>query len=381
MNKICENVLGPMLSEIKDLRRLIVIIPNRLYLATYSTRCRRSDTTELHFFNTDYNDDYWNGGLAAYKPLNLGCLIQYIRNVNEKMYNHRYASKTIVHYTVDNSKEYNDAAFLIGSYAIAVKQMDLLTVHSMLKNNSYCAYGMDSVFGYGKNDGIALHECLNVVYKAIKYRMVNLNDFKFQEYCDWSREMTWIVPDKFIAFRGPIECNDTAAGPGCNDLLHNFVKYFKENNVKTVIRLNDTEYNSFWFSNSGIEHIDLYFEDSSAPTVEILKTFLQISEKSPYAIAVHCRAGLGRTGTLIAAYLIQYYRMTAFEAVAWVRLCRPGSIFARSQLSFLTHNESMLWKKGDELRKVKFGNPFKLAYCTLGIYSTNCQKNRHSVGT
>ncbi|CAI6362408.1 unnamed protein product [Macrosiphum euphorbiae] len=54
----------------------------------------------------------------------------------------------------------------------------------------------------------------------------------------------------------------------------------------------------------------------SAPTAAILKTFLRISEQTPYAVAVHCRAGLGRTGTLIAAYLIQHYRMTACEAIA-----------------------------------------------------------------
>lgn len=117
MEKTSRNVLGPEMSETKDLRRLTAIIPYRLYLATYSTHRRHSDTTRLHFFSTDYNS-YWDDGLAAHKPLNLGCLVQYIRYLNDKMYNHRYVSKAIVHYTVDNSREYNDAAFLIGAYAV-----------------------------------------------------------------------------------------------------------------------------------------------------------------------------------------------------------------------------------------------------------------------
>jgi len=125
--------------------------------------------------------------------------------------------------------------------------MDPLIIHSILKNNNYCVNGMDSIFGHGKNDyRIDLCECLNVVYKAMKYRIVNFNDFNIQEYDNQSLDMTWIVPDKLVAFRGPIENDNTAAGPDRNVLLQNFVKYFKENNVKTVIRLNDTEYKSCW---------------------------------------------------------------------------------------------------------------------------------------
>jgi hypothetical protein len=39
----------------------------------------------------------------------------------------------------------------------------------------------------------------------------------------------------------------------------------------------------------------------------------QICEKEAGAVAVHCKAGLGRTGTNIAAYMIKNYRYTARE--------------------------------------------------------------------
>ena len=42
-------------------------------------------------------------------------------------------------------------------------------------------------------------------------------------------------------------------------------------------------------------------------------------------------AGLGRTGTLIACYIMKHYRMTATEAIAWVRICRPGSVIGPQQ--------------------------------------------------
>lgn len=37
----------------------------------------------------------------------------------------------------------------------------------------------------------------------------------------------------------------------------------------------------------------------STPSDDILQRFLEVCEKAPGAIAVHCKAGLGRTGSLI----------------------------------------------------------------------------------
>lgn len=42
-------------------------------------------------------------------------------------------------------------------------------------------------------------------------------------------------------------------------------------------------------------------------------------------------AGLGRTGTLIGCYLMKHFRFTAAEAIAWIRICRPGSIIGPQQ--------------------------------------------------
>ncbi|XP_041128866.1 protein tyrosine phosphatase domain-containing protein 1-like isoform X2 [Polyodon spathula] len=49
-------------------------------------------------------------------------------------------------------------------------------------------------------------------------------------------------------------------------------------------------------------------------------------------LAIHCHAGLGRTGVLLACYLVFAVRMTADQAILFVRAKRPNSIQTRGQL-------------------------------------------------
>merc|ERR1712038_1946848 len=48
-------------------------------------------------------------------------------------------------------------------------------------------------------------------------------------------------------------------------------------------------------------------------------------------VLIHCRAGWGRTGTILAIYLMEFYNKTAREAIQEVRKLRPWSIETREQ--------------------------------------------------
>uniref|UniRef100_A0A3P9C7V5 protein-tyrosine-phosphatase n=1 Tax=Maylandia zebra TaxID=106582 RepID=A0A3P9C7V5_9CICH len=110
-----------------------------------------------------------------------------------------------------------------------------------------------------------------------------------------------------------------------------YFSYFCQNDITTVVRLNRTLYDGRRFEDAGFEHHDLFFLDGTTPSDLIVRRFLHVCESTDGAVAVHCKAGLGRTGTLIGCYLMKHFRFTAAEAIAWIRVCRPGSIIGPQQ--------------------------------------------------
>lgn len=106
---------------------------------------------------------------------------------------------------------------------------------------------------------------------------------------------------------------------------------FKKLGVTTVVRLNNKTYESNDFVKKGINHKELYFPDGSVPSMEIVHSFLDLAEKEKGSLAVHCKAGLGRTGTLIACYAMKHYYFPAAAFIGWIRIARPGSILGPQQ--------------------------------------------------
>ena len=159
--------------------------------------------------------------------------------------------------------------------------------------------------------------------------------------------MNWIVKDKIIAFAGPHFHRNVSTEGYCTLTPQDYIPYFIKKQVGLVVRLNKKCYEEKEFTNVGISHVEQYYLDGSCPSMTTLNKVLTAFESVPAkkAFAVHCKAGLGRTGTCIGAYIMKHYQFTAAEAIAWMRICRPGMVIGPQQ-QFLQDIEQRMWHEG-----------------------------------
>lgn len=197
-------------------------------------------------------------------------------------------------------------------------------------------------------------DTLRGLQKARECNFFSFDRFPIEEYEYYEKvengDLNWIVEGKFAAFAGPHAASTVESTTGYQHLTpEHYVPYFQHRNVSLVIRLNKKYYDSRSFSNYGIDHMELYFLDGSNPPDHILDTFLRRCEETSGAVAVHCKAGLGRTGSCIGCYMMKHHRFTAEEAIGWMRIARPGCVIGPQQ-QWLKSMEQRMWHEGEIFR-------------------------------
>uniref|UniRef100_A0A667YH05 Cell division cycle 14Ab n=1 Tax=Myripristis murdjan TaxID=586833 RepID=A0A667YH05_9TELE len=306
-------------------------------------------TANTHYFCTD-DEFLYENFYADFGPLNLAMLYRYCCKLNKKLKSFTLTRKRIVHYTSFDQRKRANAAVLIGGYAVIYLKKTPEEAYRALISGSNASYlpFRDASFG-NCTYSLTVLDCLQGVRKALQHGFFDFETFDVDEYEHYERvengDFNWIVPGKFLAFSGPHPKTKMENGYPLH-APEAYFPYFRKHNVSTVIRLNKKIYDAKRFTDAGFDHCDLFFLDGSTPSDIILHRFLHICESTDGAVAVHCKAGLGRTGTLIGCYLMKHYRFTAAEAIAWIRICRPGSVIGPQQ-HFLEEKQAMLWLLGD----------------------------------
>ena len=121
------------------------------------------------------------------------------------------------------------------------------------------------------------------------------------------------------------------AGSGMPTSFDEF-EWLKNQGVKSIVTMTENALPENW--TQSIDYLHVPTPDFTAPDMDRIESavdFMHEQIKNDNPVMVHCAAGMGRAGTILACYFVKYKKFTADKAIKKIRSERPGSIQSEVQ--------------------------------------------------
>ncbi|GMM46169.1 phosphoprotein phosphatase [Pichia kluyveri] len=323
----------------------IEFLKGKVYLVVSDVK--PEDTDDFVYFTIEDSLPYNNFNLD-FGPLHVGHLYRFAVALHKILNDSKNKNKSVGFYSSSSPKERTNAACILCCYMVLVQNWAPHQVLLPISQFEPPFMGFRDA-GYSHPDfEITIQDIVYGVWRAKERNLLDMRSFNLEEYEQYERVDQGdlnILANDFIPFASP---KQSRPGATLNQPFKQVLEFFTKNNVKLVVRLNSHLYDKREFTKRNMQHIDMIFEDGSCPTIDFVQKFIGAAESiisKGGKVAVHCKAGLGRTGCLIGAYLIYTHGFTANECIAYMRMIRPGMVVGPQQhWLYLHQNEFRDWR-------------------------------------
>ena len=121
------------------------------------------------------------------------------------------------------------------------------------------------------------------------------------------------------------------------------IDWLKQEGVKSIVTIREEPLEDEWIKD--VNYLHVHSNDMGIPEFSDLVNsvdFIHQRITNDEPVMVHCLAGLGRTGTILACYMIKYQKMSTQDAIDYVREKRHGSIQSYPQEEMIFRFEKSL---------------------------------------